>query len=309
MTDKIKDNVGDDMRARRTFYPQRDESGAIVSTALAQAQDYLAACMERFADFNDYPFAAPGVGVTEEGEATFDSDVYADSVGVMVGTLKKAKEGVKAIFMAPIPDFPGQLSGSDDSFTKWAVGILEKEANHVAVRPLRDAEDVSTVVDQMPTNPDAYTTSGRGAGAGIMVAFNELYKAINATLSAKVPAWAKARLIKTELRKAMESSAYALEYYSSLEDRGDNDSLFVIALNIGANAAKKKGLDPTIFERWLATRDQKAFTVGEDEDDDDALDLESLTDSLLADTSDESDDEADADDADADEEASEDATS
>lgn len=280
--------IPEDFSGRRTFYPTEDK------TALEQAQEYLAASMERFADFGDYPFAAPGVGVDEDGDTVFDSEaVYTDDSGVMIGTLatttgegKDRKRGVKCLFMVPIPDFSAMAATAteDESLRKWMVGILEKEANHVAVRPLRDADDVSDVVDQMPTTLEAYTTSGRAGGAGIMVAFNELYKLINATLSAKIPAWAKARFIKSELKKALESKAYALEYYGALEDRGDNDSLLVVALNLGINAAKKKGFDPSIFERWLATRDSKVLASNADESDEaDDFDLDALTEDLLSD--------------------------
>lgn len=273
-TKEATKTVADDMRARRCFYPNES------ATALAQAQEYLGASMESLSDFADFPFAAPGVGVDEEGNATFDSDVYPDSVGVMVGVLKKQGAGVKAIFMAPIPDFPAIIGSEDEAFTTWATGILEKEANHVAVRPLRDAEDVSIVVDQMPTTVEAYTTSGRGLGSGIMTAYNELYKAINATLANKSSAWAKRKLTKAELKRSLESSAYAASVYSELETR-EAGSIFVMALNMGVNGAKRKGLDPTIFERWIATRDQKAFSETEVDDEDD-FDLDSLTDELLA---------------------------
>jgi hypothetical protein len=157
--------------------------------------------------------------------------------------------------------------------------ILHKELNHVAVRHLRDAEDVSTVVDQIPTTLDGYITSGREGGGGIMEAYDELYKQINATLAAKLPVWSKARFTKGELKKALESKGYAAEYYPAVEDY-KGASLFETALQLGVAAAKRKGLDPTIFERWADTRNTKTFTPG-DEEDDDSLDLDSLTDALI----------------------------
>jgi len=288
MADENAKTVNDDMRARRCFYPT-DEAPALDS-----AVAYLGKIQTEFTDFADFPFAGVGVGQDDEGNVTFDPDVYNDSHGIMIGTLKKQGEGVKAIFMAPIPNFPANLSG-DEAFDRWALSILEKEANHVAVRPLRTADNIEDVIDQMPRNADAYTTSSRGISAGVMGAFNELYKAINATLASKVGVWARARLTKSELKASLESSAYALEYHNALEDRGEADSLFVVALQIGINAAKKKGLDPTIFERWLETRDQKPFTAEQEEDED--FDLDSLTEDLLAE---DEDDAADATDSDAD---------
>jgi hypothetical protein len=128
--------------------------------------------------------------------------------------------------------------------------ILHKELNHVAVRHLRDAEDPLSFVDQMPTTVDGYISSERGTG-GIMETFDQLYKGIDAALAGKFPNWAKRRFIKGELKKALESKGYALEYYPDCEDY-KGQSLFEAALAIGTNAAKRKGLDPTIFERWAA---------------------------------------------------------
>ena len=281
--------VNEDLAARRTFYPVTDSEGN-TTTALEQALEYVGTLSDEttgLSDFGDFPFCAPGMGEDEDGDTTFDESIYTDDTGVMVGTLKKNKEGVKAIFMAPIPNLRAwaDSASEDKASADWILGILEKEANHVAVRPLRDAEDFLKAVPEMPTSVDAYTNSGRAAGAGIMAAFNELYKSINATLAAKSKPWARARLVKAELKKAMESSAYALEYYAGLEDRGEGKpSLFVLAINMGISAAKKKGYDPAGFERWLATRDQKPLTAAtddEDEDEDD-LDLDTLTESLLS---------------------------
>jgi hypothetical protein len=255
--------VGDDMAARRIFANPEE------------AANYLNQCGESFSDFANIPLAAPGI----DEEGNFDSAVYVDGMVPMVATLKNQKTGVKAIVVAPIPTLDFLLS--DDAGRQWVEKIIQKELNHVAVRPLRDAEDISTVVDQMPTTRDAYISSAREGGSGILETFNELYKLINSTLAGKVPVWSKARLIKGELKKAMESAGYAAEYYPALENRGEGkDSLFVVALNLGINAAKKKGMDPTIFERWLATRDAKKFSA-QDQDDADDFDVDSLTDSLM----------------------------
>jgi hypothetical protein len=252
--------------------------------------------MEDFSDFSDYPFIAPGVSEDSEGNTEFDPEVYSDSVGVMVGVLKRQGSGVLCTFMAPIPNLPEIASGGDEAATSWAVGILEKEANHVAVRHLRnakDAQELEEAREQMPHSVEAYTTSSRGVTSGVMVAFNELYKKISATIGSKVATWSRARLNKSDLKRAFESRAYALEYYSALEDRGDSPSLFVVGLDMGISAAKAQGLDPTIFERWKTTRDDKPFTAGEDEDEDD-FDIDSLTDSLLEDLKEKPEGEADS---------------
>lgn len=257
---KAKTIAEGDMTARRIF-PNIDE-----------ATQYLTASADTFADFADVPIAAPAM----DAEGNFDAEVYNDSTDVMVSILRAGRK-VKAIVVAPIPKVSALLDSEEGR--KWVEKILHKELNHVAVRHLRDAEDVSTVVDQIPTTLDGYITSGREGGGGIMEAYDELYKQINATLAAKLPVWSKARFTKGELKKALESKGYASEYYPAVEDY-KGASLFETALQLGVAAAKRKGLDPTIFERWADTRDAKAFTPGEDEDDD-SLDLDSLTDALI----------------------------
>lgn len=260
--------VIEDMDSRRIF------------TNVAETEAYLNMCAETFSDFADIPFAAPGVSA--EGE--FDSKVYTPDMAIMVAVLRKVAKGsipggVKAIVVTPVPTLTGLLA--NDSGKDWVAKIIQKELNHVAVRALREAEDVSTVVDQMPTTQEAYISSAR-EGGGIVETFNELFKPIKATLAAKVPVWAKANLPKNELKRAMESKAYADEYYPSLEAARPNapDGLFVVALGLGITVSKLKGLDPTIFQRWLDTRNAKAFTPAETEDED--FDMAGLTDSLLA---------------------------
>lgn len=258
--------VAEDMAARRVF------------STTDEAKAYLEKCAGEYADFDSQTFAMPGVN--DEGE--FDPAIYSDSMDVMVALLRKDK-GIKAIVVTAIPKVQTILDS--EAGRAWATKILHKELNHVAVRPLREAEDVGAFVDQMPTSLDAYLASGRDAG-GIMESFNELYKAISATMST-IPVWGKARgsLVKSELKRAFESAGYASEYYPSLEGyeaKNVDKGLFVTALLLGISSAKRKGLDPTIFERWLATRDQKVFTPGQtDDDEDNGLDIDSLTSALM----------------------------
>lgn len=250
--------VAENMAARRIF-PNIDEAVA-----------YLQASAASIPDFSEQTIAAPGM----DESGNFDEQIYGGQ-SVMVSVLKKQGQGVKAIVVAPVPTVDQLLES--EAGRQWVEKILNKELNHVAVRHLRDAEDVTTVIDQMPTTLDAYITSERGAGGGMLESYDELYKLINATLAQKVTAWAKQRFIKSELRKALESAGYAREYFPQLEDY-KGESLFVLALQLGINAAKRKGLDPTIFERWLANRDAKAFTATDEEED---FDIDNLTDSLL----------------------------
>src|SRR6478609_5752268 len=254
--------VADDMASRRVF--------ANVDSALP----YLTKLSEELSDFGDIPVAFAG----GDSDGNFDPAIYTDSMRVMVAKLSKSKEGVKAIVIAPVPTLESLLA--TDAGKAWAINILDKEFNHVAVRALREAEDISTVVDQMPTTLEAYISSAREGGAGIMESFNELYKALNATLAAKVPVWAKARFNKQELKKSFESKGYADEYYPSVENRGEGkDSLFVTALQLAIKTATSKGLDPTIFQGWLETRNGKTLAAAEAEDD---FDVDSLTESMLA---------------------------
>ena len=275
-TPKAK-TVADDMQARRIF------------PNITEATAYLEAANDTFSDFAEQAIAAPGM----DEEGNFDSEIYTDDTPVMVSLLRN-KGKVKALVVAPIPSLDQLLDS--EAGKAWVDKIIVKELNHVAVRHLRDAEDVSTVVDQMPTNLDAYITSGREGGGGIMESFDELYKQVSATLGAKLPVWNKARFTKGELKKALESKGYASEYYPAVEDY-KGKSLFEMALELGIAVAKRKGLDPTIFERWAATRDAKAFNPADDEDTDD-LDLDSLTDALIE--SEKPDEEAPAEDAAAD---------
>lgn len=277
--------VAEDMANRRVFVseyrdPTEDELAAnpdagpvLVKSAVDAASEYLNACADSLSDFDQFPLAAPGI----DDEGNFDPAIYTADMAVMVATLKNRTK-VKAIVVAPIPTLDSILS--DDAGRDWANKILQKEMNHVAVRALREAEDVSTVIDQIPTTRLGFIESQRADG-GIMESFNELYKAVNATLAGKFPVWAKARLIKSELRKAFESKGYALEFYSPLEDY-KGQSLFAIALGLAVNTAKRKGMDPTIFERWAATRDSKTYDPAATEDEDEEINLDSLTDALLA---------------------------
>jgi len=273
-TETKQQTVAEGMDSRRIF-PNVNE-----------ATQYLMASAGRFSDFADIPVAMPGIVkdengdplVNEDGSPQTDPEMYNDSVDVMVALLKKQGAGVKAIVAAPVPKISALLES--ESGRAWAEKILHKEINHVAVRHLRDAEDPLSFVDQIPTTLEGYITSERASG-GIMETFDALYKGIDDVLKGKIPAWAKRRFIKSELKKALESKGYAQEFYADLEDYKGR-SLFESALDLGINAAKRKGLDPTIFERWKSTRNAKTYNPAEDEDEDE-LDLDSLATQLIAD--------------------------
>lgn len=267
--------VIDDMDNRRLF-DSTDEAAA-----------YIAKCQADFPDFNGYPVAA--AGLTEEGD--FDPEVYTDQMRVAVAVLTQRGEGagsstVKAIVIYPSPKLEAVLDSTTGR--DWLVGIMEKELNHVAVRQLRKAENADEIADAiqtMPTSLDAYTTSGRESTGGILQTYNDLWQLIKKAIGAKSTPFRLANLSKKELRKAMESSAYALTVYPKLEDRqnkkGEDESLFKVAAAYGQVLAKSKSLDATIFERMLSTRDEKVIDVTEDEDEGD-FDFEAMAAEMAA---------------------------
>lgn len=277
----------------KTVIENMDSRRMFDSTEDAAA--YLNKCAEDFTDFDSHPQVIHGI----DEEGNFDSAVYTEDMRVMVAVLanrgEKGKPStVKAIVVTPAPKLDAIL---DSEIGKaWAAKIIDKELNHVAVRALRTADDVETVADQMPLTLADYVTSSRESSGGIMETYNELFKPLIATLAARSAPFAKARLTKGEFKKALESRAYALEYYSKLEDRGDKPSLFVMAAQLGQREAKEQGLDPAIFDKWLATRDEKQFAAATAEDQEDDFDLDSLV--MVT-------DEAKSDDATADETATE----
>lgn len=263
--------VLEDMEARRVF------------DSIEDAGVYLATSMESFADFGSYPIAAPGL--SEEGE--FDPEIYNESMQPAVAVLSQRGEGagsstVKAIVIYPSPRLDA-LMASDEG-RAFLEKIAQKELNHIAVRQLRKAENIADVVDQMPTTIEAYITSNRESSGGILQAYEDLWKGIKKALGAKFRAWNLQNLSKKEMRRAMESASYAAANYPTLEDRGDKPSLFVLAAQLGESQAKKAGLDPAIFTRWLTTRNEKVIDIAsEDEEEFGLEDLESaFTDAAAA---------------------------
>lgn len=281
--------VIDDMDNRRLFDSPED------------AATYIAKCQTEFTDFNSYPVAA--VGLTDEGD--FDPEIYNDSMRIAISVLTQRGEGagsstVKAIVIYPSPKLETVLESATGR--DWLTAIMEKELNHVAVRQLRKAENADEIADAiqtMPTTLDGYTTSGRESTGGILQTYNDLWQLIKKAIGAKSTPFRLANLSKKELRKGMESSAYALAIYPKLEDRenkkGERESLFEVAANYGLVLAKAKGLDPTIFERMISQRDEKVIEATDDEDEGE-FDLEAMAAQLIAgESSDESKEEADTD--------------
>lgn len=264
--------VANDMDARRMFNNVED------------AAAYLSASAEKYADFGAVTLAAPGI----DSEGNFDPDVYAPGMQVMVAKLMRLKTpknptaGVKALVVVPVPSLEQFMA--NELGKAWVERIIQKELNHVAVRPLREAKDVDTVIDQIPTTMEQFISSARGEGGGIMDTYKEMFKKLIDSMAKLSKVWEKARLTKSELQAAYSSKAYAMEYYPALENRGDKPSLFVMSLQTAIVGAKAKGLDPTIFERWLETRDAKPLAGADAEEGEEEIDEDALALSLMEDT-------------------------
>lgn len=225
--------------------------------------------LERISAYPDFDEPAQAfIGFTDEGD--FDPQAYTPETEVIVAKLNRKGAGVKALVVAPIPTLEAIMA--DEAGREWARNILRKELNHVLVRPLREAENVTAVLSEVPTTLEAFITSGRDSTGSALESFDALHKELNEYFKNKFPVWAKAKLNKSELRKAFESAGYAAEYYPGLESRASG-SFFVAALSVAVKFAKHKGFDSAIFERWLATRDQATFDANADEglDDIDSL--------------------------------------
>lgn len=266
------------------------------------AANFLTKQQEDIPDFEDYPFIANGI---DPDSGDFNPDVYTDATRVMVhvltnrGTTSKDAQGneiktpatIRAIVVTPVPRI--SAIEADDLGRKWLDKIINTQIAHVAVAVLRKSEDLNlarrdmpgVITETVPGNEGeepleierfnlASFFSGRESG-GIMETYDKLFRGIIDGFSIKSKAWKRARLNKAELKKALESKAYALAVYSPLEDRGDKPSMFVMAAQVGIREAKEAGLDPTVFEQWLESRDDKAASTGADEEDDD-FDLDDI---------------------------------
>lgn len=251
-----------------------------------EAGSYIAKCMEDFADFGNYEVVFAGCIRDDDGNADFNPEVYTDEMAIAIckltekGNAKEGKEStVKAICIYPTPKLEYLLQS--ESGKQWVESIVEKEANLVAMRQPRKAADKDELHDAeeaMPTTPEDYWTSGRDTASSAVATYNEIWKRIKAAIGKKVKAFGNANLSKKELRRGMESSSYAAATYPILENRtnkaGQPESAFVGAATYGMLLAKKEGLDPSLFEKMLATRNEREIEVNEDEDD--LLDFEAM---------------------------------
>lgn len=258
-----------------------------VFDTVAEATAFIEKSSTDLSDFGNFPVVF--VGSTDEGD--FNHEVYTDSMQVAIVKLteKGVKTGpngaalpadqqkdstVKAIVIYPSPNPVAVIA--DPAAADWLAGIIAKEANLVAMRPLRKAstaQELTEAQDSMPTTLAEYMTSGRETSSGILETFNQLWQLIKKAMGERYKSFALANLSKKELRKAMESASYAATVYPKLETRtnkaGDADSYFEKAIKLGLALAGAEALDSTIFERMLETRNEKTIDVVDDEDGDD----------------------------------------
>lgn len=275
---KVK-TVLDDMAAR-VLFANADEATA-----------YLARCQSDFADFGNYPIAAPGLSTDEDGALVFDPEIYNESMQIAVATLKERGEGagsstVKAIVIYPSPSVAALIESG--AGLDWIGALVAKEANHVAVRQLRkaaNADEIAEAIQQMPTTLDAYTTAGRESTGGALEVYNDLWQTIKKGIATQSKPFQIANLSKKELRKAMESASYAAAVYPTLENRtkkdGTSASWFLIAAQYGQALAKAAGKDSAVFDRMLATRNEKTIEIA-DEDEADDFDFEAMAAAAVA---------------------------
>jgi hypothetical protein len=261
---------------------------------LVGARAFMEAQESNLSDWNDMVFTAPGVDAAEDGSPVFKPEYY-ESPDYEIHLVKLMNKGdkkanidstVKAIVLYPAPNLERLLGVTDEladtAELRFVREIIRKELNHRAVRQLRVAKDVVAAASEMPLSIDSYVTSQREAG-GAIETFDSLYKKISDTMAQARKVWAKRKtmLRKAELRKAMESKAYALDIFPELEDTA-NGSLFMVALQLGVKAAEREGLDPAIFNRWLENRDEAELPEDDDEDAEEGeLELDSMLDAML----------------------------
>lgn len=256
--------------------PQR----AILPNTEAAAA-YILEANGKYADFGNHELISPidtsrdavGLGLDEEGNLVFDSEIFPEGMAVMVSVLSQRGEGansstVKCIVVSPVPTVETILA--DEQGRKFIDKIVATELNRIAVRGLRpkDANIKDPVIlDAMPRTLADYTTSNRGGASTLTEAFENLWKPIKAALGKLSKPWRLANLSKREFKNAMSSKAYAAQYYPTLEETPAG-SLFVLALQAFEQEGTKAGHDVSLFRQWRENRDSYEIEEGEDEGDD-----------------------------------------
>lgn len=269
MATKVK-TVIEDM-ASRTFCESTED-----------ASTFLAKCQADFADFDSHKLVLNGI----DAEGQFDATIYTDSMRVMIdvltnrgeqvvdakGNKSRGPSTVRAIVVTPAPTTDAILA--DEQGRKWLDKIIATQLSHVANAPLRKADNLAEAQLNMPLTLAEYVSPTR-EGSSASATYDALYRMLIDGFK-RNKAWSRAKLVKAELKRCLESAAYALHVHPALEDRGDKPSLFVMACQVGAREAVSDGLDPTIFNTWLETRNEATFEAEEEGEDDDDFTIDDI---------------------------------
>lgn len=269
MADKVK-SVIDDMNSR-TFCDTVEDAGM-----------FLEKCQTEYADFDSHKLVLNGI----DTDGNFDPTVYTPSMRVMIdvltnrgeqtvdakGNKSRGPSTVRAIVVTPAPTIESILA--DPSGLKWLDKIVATQLSHVANAPLRKADNLAEAQLNMPLTLAEYVSPTR-EGSSASATYDALYRMLIDGFK-RNKAWSRAKLVKAELKRCLESAAYALHVHPALEDRGDKPSLFVMACQVGAREAASDGLDPTIFNTWLETRNEATFEAEDESEDDDDFTIDDI---------------------------------
>ena len=168
---------------------------------------------------------------------------------------RKQKDGATrrepvALVIWPIPTLAHVFGESED----WVSETVHDALITALLRPVRAAEDLSKVGDEMPTTIADFITSRRREGKfGVFV---EYAPKILKALKRMFPKSERFRsLTPLILRQLCESSAFAASVDASLEEAGQ----WVKLIQGMRRTAVKEGKPTAVFDEWLATRDDTAL--------------------------------------------------
>lgn len=245
----------------------------------------LMAMLDEIEGAPDLPLIIAGKSIDPtNGEATIDPTVY-DGQRTMLAILNEkvmkpknatAKDddagsyGFKprAIVLTPVPTLDAILA--DDTGKKWLNAIIETQLNNTAFRKLRKPGAI--LADGQSLLPltlaDFVTSETSGSNSGMTASFNELFADVNKSLETLSLTFKNGKPgKKAVLQNALESAAFARAMFPALEQPTKKfpAGLLVTWLQLAEGLAVQRGLDPAVFQHWLATRNEAAAQLDEDE--------------------------------------------
>ncbi len=185
----------------------------------------------------------------------------------------KDANGAKGFAVYPL--HPLNAIQADETGLDWLWKVAEKEASHVALRPLRNvnpalgSDALEQAAMEMPLSVSDYVEESTRESMDT-TAFDTLWKQFRKMLSESAATAALvARLpSKAEVLKAIRSKAYAEETYPELESMGSfrwMASTMASIIDQMRAAAIESGedfdMDSDEIKGWLATRDTKVFAA------------------------------------------------